>query len=520
MNKYPALLTRFFNTFADYTLMREISQRITNAELAITTDKHDREILTRIQSSTAKQVSLQTQLYEQFVRYRNDLNRYEPLKTNYMVIAMIDTLINDVLAIDPSLGKAFDIKVDTAFKDSERCNTIISEFRDKIQFDTYISKILFDAIFYGQYWTEYIRDDHKHVVGLKDSYQPGSVFTVGLEGLDCSPLYYKLSTGLNIEIVTLNNENICCLNMQSDRMRFAISEQSITIQSRDAVIAQAGTIGRPFCFEIYDRLINLEMLDQLDISSVITMLQRNSLVSVKAPDGLDLEQIKEFTAYYENMINNTTGNEIGEIYNITQIKMYAAEAAKIRVLPLQTERGAMASALSSSDTYGDTIPKRIDDMRRTILDMKGIPYEFIFTGRDTQPLGASLRKYARYARIIKYMQDGLRRFIVKIVMDLCASYGFNVPKGAIKVYQFCAVNVSEMDRLEYMDAISDVAEKTMERINNVITDPDISKYVDHTAKARFAASLLSAISGASGIINVPRDEKPDIGIKEVEPLNS
>lgn len=501
MNIFGPLSQRFLNYFADYTMLRQIGRRMTSVEELIASNEHDRQVIQQISSNGASELNLLTQIYEQFIRYREDVNKYEPLKANYLVIAMIETLSYDVLAIDPRTNKTFDIIIDDRYPKSNAANKIVDTFRRSTQLDKYISKILFDSIFYGQYFVEYIRDKDNHIVGLKDTYQPGSIFTITLEGLNATPMYYKLSVDQTNHIDILNNKEIVCLDMQSDRYRYSLSSMNVSLQSRDATIAQNGSLGRPFCFEIYDKLTALEMLEQLDLASINASLQRNSLVSVTAPDGLDLEQLKEFTAWYEKAINNTGGDTINT-YNLDTIRMYAAEATKLRVVPQQNQRGAIAASLGAAENASvEGLPDRISNLRNLILDIKSIPAEFIFTGRDEQKVGGALRRYARYARKVKAGQSALQQFIERIVTDVLASYGHDVT-GNINIQQYCAINTSELDRLEYADASATVISNIFNVLDTIVKNEMIAPYVNIKAYVAYIESLLDGIAGASQIINV------------------
>ena len=504
MNFFGQLSQRFLNYFADYTMLRDVGRRITSVEELIATSEHDKQVIRDISSNSASEMHLLTQLYEQFTRYRNDVNKYEPLKCNYFVMAMIETLSYDVLAVDPRTNKTFDITIDNRYPKSNVANQIVNTFRRSTQLDKYISKILFDAYFYGQYFVEYIRDKDKHIIGLKDTYQPGSIFTISLEGLGSAPMYYKLSSDTNNHIDVLDNKEIVCLDMQSDRYRLSLSSMSISLQNRDSVIAQNGSQGRPFCFEIYDKLLALEMLEQLDLASINASLQRNSLVSVTAPDGLDLEQLKEFTAWYEKAINNTGGDSV-TAYNLDTIKMYAAEATKLRVIPQQNQRGSITASLGGSENASvEGLPDRISNLRNLIADIKSIPTEFIFTGRDESKVGGALRKYARYARKVKAGQASLNDFITRIVTDVLASYGHDVT-GNVVVSQYCAINTSELDRLEYADASATVISNVYNTLSTIISDEKIAPYVDHSAYVAYIESLLDGLAGASQIINIEKN---------------
>ena len=341
---------------------------------------------------------------------------------------------------------------------------------------------------------------------MKDSYQPGSIFTVGLEGLSAQPLYYCITPGNATRISTLDSDNIACLQMQIDRMRFSLSKEQIMIQGRDSIIAQTSTVGRHFCANIYDKVFSLEMLEQLYLAGIAAAMQRNTLISVKAPDGLDLQQIKSFNAYWENLINNNDSNDApAPGADLNSIRLFAASASKIRVIPEQTQRGGISVALSA-DQAGDTsIPDKINNLRNLITDIKGVPYSFLFSaeGRTAQPAGLAMRQYVRYARAVKMMQNGLRRFLTKIIKDLLRSYGYSVPDEFIHVSQYCAVNVAELDRMEYADATTTVIEHIYQTVSTLTQDPDVQPFVNGTEKARYIESLLDSMSGATQIINVP-----------------
>lgn len=501
MNIFGQFQQRFLSTFTDYTTFRDIGRRMTSVEELIASNEHDRQVIRQISANGATEISLLTQLYEQFIRYREDVNKYEPLKSNYLVMAMIETLSYDILAVDPRTNLTFDITIDDRYNKSNAANKVVRDFRRATQLDKYISKILFDAIFYGQYFVEYIRDKQGHIVGLKDTFQPGSVFTITLEGLNATPMYYKLSVDKVNKIDLLDNKEILCLDMQSDRYRYSLSAMNVSLQTRDATIAQNGSLGRPFCFEIYDKLTALEMLEQLDLASINASLQRNSLVSVTAPDGLDLEQLKEFTAWYEKAINNTGGDTVTG-YNIDTIRMYAAEATKLRVIPQQSQRGAIAASLGATENASvEGLPDRINNMRNLILDIKSIPAEFVFTGRDETKVGGALRRYARYARKVKAGQASLQSFLEKMITDLLASYGYDVV-GNVVINQYCAINTSELDRLEYADASATVIGNVFNMLDAIVKNETIAPYVNIKAYIAYVESLLDGLAGASQIINV------------------
>lgn len=511
MNIFTRAAQAFRQTFVDYTVMRDIANRMTGVEYAIATSDTDRQRLKEISNAPQAQMGLWTQLYEHFVNYRNDLNKYEPLKEQYLVEAMINAYAYDALAIDPQTEKSFDLTIDGKYPYSKKAQRIVDDFRFNISLDTFLNKIVCDAIFYGQYWVEYLRDKENHIVGLQDSYQPGSIFTVGLEGLSAEPLYYCLTPGNETRISVLDSDNITCLQMQADRMRFSLSKEQILIQGRDSIIAQTSTVGRHFCADIYDKVFSLELLEQLYLAGIAAAMQRNTMISVKAPDGLDLQQIKSFTAYYENLINNNDEGTmpVAGMMDLNAIRMFAASASKLRVIPEQSQRGAMSVALAAGDLGDASLLDKISSLRNLITDIKGVPYSFLFSpeGRTSQPAGLAMRQYVRYARSVKMMQNGLRRFLTRVIRDLLRSYGLAIPEEYIYVSQYCAVNVAELDRMEYIDATTSVIDGIYNTISTLTQDEDVRPFVNPSEKARFIETLLDGISGASQIINVPERDK-------------
>lgn len=509
MNIFSTLSSKFVSNFVDYTMLREVGKRIISVEELIASSTKEKQRIRALGSNITTENALLTQLYENFVKYRYDINKYEPMKVHYLVKGMIDTQSYDILAIDPRTNKTFDIVIDARYPKSNFANKQVEQFRWNTQLDNYVTKLLYDAIFYGQAFVEYVRDEKGRIVGLKDTYQPGSIFTISLEGLGAAPMYYKVSNDSRNRVDILEGKSIACLDMQSDRYRITLGAMDVSLQSRDDVIAQSGSIGRPFCYEIYDKITSLEMLEQLELASITASLQRNSLVSVSAPDGLDLDQLKEFTAWYESIINNT-GDETVEQYHLETIKLFAAEATKIRILPQQSQRGSLSTSLSSSENQVvEGLPERITSIRNLILDIKAIPPEFMFTGRDDGgKVGGSLRRFARYARSVKAGQASLQRFLSRIITDMLESWGYKDVASSVLVSQYCAINTSELDRLEYSDASATVIDNVFSTLTTITSDEKIAPYVDTKALATYVESLLDGLVGASQIINVDSAKEP------------
>ena len=93
---------------------------------------------------------------------------------------------------------------------------------------------------------------------------------------------------------------------------------------------------------------------------------------------------------------------------------------------------------------------------------------------------------------------------MRIVTDVLASYGHDVT-GNVVVSQYCAINTSELDRLEYADASATVISNVYNTLSTIISDEKIAPYVDHSAYVAYIESLLDGLAGASQIINIEKN---------------
>ena len=82
------------------------------------------------------------------------------------------------------------------------------------------------------------------------------------------------------------------------------------------------------------------------------------------------------------------------------------------------------------------------------------------------------------------------------------SWGYKDVASSVLVSQYCAINTSELDRLEYSDASATVIDNVFSTLTAITSDEKIAPYVDTTALATYVESLLDGLVGASQIINV------------------
>ena len=81
------------------------------------------------------------------------------------------------------------------------------------------------------------------------------------------------------------------------------------------------------------------------------------------------------------------------------------------------------------------------------------------------------------------------------------SYGHDVT-GNLVIQQYCAINTSELDRLEYADASATVISNVFTVLDTIVNNEKIAPYVNIKAYIAYVESLLDGLAGASQIINV------------------
>lgn len=465
--------------------------------------------------------NIENTFYYQYLQYfENTRSVYDKMLTirrHYLVKAILTTLINDALATDPNTNQIFQINISQDYKKSSKAEKACNDFMEKFQIEKLLLDTAWDTIFYGEYYFENFGSKKKGITGIADSNPPGSVFA---QYQGASPEFYfrlnKNTAGMTTsqELTKVDKANIWHISVFPRQLKLSLggSGSTIVYSQKDYQISSYLRVGEPLFYDCYDKVVELEALEQSQLAKILGDLLRNAIISVDAPAGLDLKGLKELTLWYEKVLNDNDNINIDSIQNLATVRSMMANLSKARVIPRQPDRGTM-SQIDVKTYDGSGTKDTIEDRRSVICTTIGVPFEFLFESRD--PSKTSLRQYVRYSRLVKMIQRGYQDSIRdELLTHLHTLDGFeDIQLKDIEVKCYNAINVSELDKLEFADATVSMVGSFRSFIEDLATTK-IGKYVNLLELGRYLEKVIDTIPGAEHIIDIPEDAKPIYGVDD------
>lgn len=467
------------------------------------------------------QRNIENTFYYQYLQYftstRDVYDKMLTIRRHYLVKAVLTTLINDALATDPNTNQIFQINISQDYKKSQKAEKEARDFMEKFQIEKLLLDTSWDAIFYGEYFFENFGSKHKGITNISDSNPPGSIFAQ-YEGSKPS-FYFRLNKNTSgfttsQELVKVPKQNIWHISIFPRHLRLSLggSGSTIVYSQKDYQISSYLRVGEPLFYDVYDKIVELEALEQSQLAKILGDLLRNAIISVDAPTGLDLKGLKELTLWYEKVLNDNENFNLDGIQNLSSVKAMMTSLSKARVIPRQPDRGTL-SQVDVKTFDGSGTKDAIDDRRSVITTTIGVPYEFLFEARD--PAKTSLRQYVRYSRLVKMIQRGYQDSLKEeLLYHLHTLDGFeDLTLKDIEVKTYNTINVSELDKLEFADATVSMIGSFRSFIED-LAETKIGKYVNLLELGRYLEKVIDTIPGAEHIIDIPDDADPIYGGSE------
>lgn len=445
--------------------------------------------------------------------------RMETIRHQYLVAAVLQCLVDDALAMDPTTGEVFTVKVNDKHPYSKKANRLCEEFEKHFKIDRLINSVIEDAIFWGEYsmtlqstkGTDLGTHNGTPGAGIQqiiDANPPGTIFGVW-DGVH--PKYFvRLMKGINTsvqgQLERLEPTSVWNIGIFPQKIRFSLGYGSWLYDDSNR-IAQFFRIGKPLFYSVYDKILELEAFEQAQYQKELGDAKRRGLISVQAPAGLDLNQLRDFSRFYERLLNESNGpDNLNEITGLEAIRHMMSSLSQVRVVPLQPDRGRFTPV--DIKIAQDNIAEKIADRRKIILEAIGVPFEYVF-GQGTG--GASghkvnLRQYIRYCRRLKEIQDGIAWSVQRLYRTHLMDNGIDVKLDDITVHFYNTINIAEMDRLEFLDANVGMLKNLNEFLAMQLEHPVMSKYINVSEVARYYAKVINQMEGVGNIIVVPDGE--------------
>lgn len=445
--------------------------------------------------------------------------RMETIRHQYLVSAVLQCLVDDALATDPTTGEVFSVKINEKHPYSVKANRLCREFEKRFKIDRLINSVIEDAIFWGEYsmtlqstkGTDLGTYNGTPGAGIKqiiDANPPGTIFGVwdGAEPRYFVRLMKGINTSVQGQLERLEPTSVWNIGIFPQKIRFSLGYGSWLYDDSNR-IAQFFRIGKPLFYSVYDKILELEAFEQAQYQKELGDAKRRGLISVQAPSGLELDQVEAFSKYYEKIINESNGPEsLSEITGLESIRYMMSSLSQVRVIPLQPDRGRFSPI--DMKIAQDNILEKISDRRKVILEAIGVPFEYVF-GQGTA--GASghkvnLRQYIRYCRRLKEIQDGIAWSIQRLYRTHLMDNGIEVSLSDISVHFYNTINIAETDRLEFLDTNINLLKNANEFFAGLMEHPVASKYVNVSEICRYYAKVINQMEGVGNIIQVPESE--------------
>jgi len=468
-------------------------------------------------SSTPYEWKLYSQLLSGMESTREVYERLETIRHHYLVKSILQILSDDALAIDPSTNKSVTIRINDSYMKSKAAQEAADQFMEDLGICNLLESVIADAIFWGEYYLRNQGDAKNGITEIFDDHLPGTMFAI-YENQKPKE-YFDIDITNFTRINTYDKNEIWHLGIFPRKMRFSVNSQNTIEQnflSKDAQLVSNLRVGEPLFLDVFNKILELEALEQADMARMFGDIRRNSLVGVQAPAGLTLDQLKEFSQWYEDLINGSGfGLEIENVSGLEVIKQMMADLSNARVLPQQPDRGRV-TPLNLKISGDGSAPRQIQDLREVICHTIGVPIDFIMTqgGKRGDRMSISIRQQVRYSRLLKKIQNGICDSTQRQIAIHLANNGFeDIAVSDITVKCYNSINISELDKLEFQDATITMVRGFKTFVDDLKRTEGLGEYVNMDEMAKYMKTIFNTLPGSENVIAEKKfsEAKNDMG---------
>lgn len=446
--------------------------------------KADKE--TRLLAAALTQVF--TRLHSNKEEYKKVL---KDLETYYLVDAIFNQLAEDSLTPDITTGEVVGITSN---------NTQIKEALDTLQstinFDQLVNDFILDLLQTGDYYLRIKAVKGKGVEAVNDDVDQDTLLALYDKGL---PSKFLVKTPRQIKLVA--PYHYCHFVLGKSKLRIKISDfmtKGATIDTDSYRIPNYVRVGRPVLYGVINKIKELLLLEKLIPASKINQLSSGNIVSVGLPAHTTPEKAFEVARQIEQILNQKIGvNKNSNELTVTDI---LSTAGRIKVIPAFGDKGAISNVDAKDSMKSvDDLTNSVKDLREVILSSVGIPPQLLFGGDSSK--SDLLKRYARYLRRLKTIQTSIANGLIQIALIHLTNLDIEANPSDIKVeFRNEIVNIDELDKLEYHDAIIGMTDKIMATFNAMMQNPVIAETINIEEMANSVKSILDLSINLSRVI--------------------
>lgn len=477
MDKYKGL-TKGFNTKES-----EDKDEWFRSKLGSSQEKDLGNLLSRLMASSNQGI-------EQYVQSMLELENF------YLVESIISSIIDDSLSPEVSSGEIVRIT-----SKNVRANSLLKELQDNLDLDNIVLSFIRDMlVFRGEYFLRLVTTPGKGIVDIVDDVIPGSVLAFYQNGFPAK--FAKMTTrkGVSTRIETFDPASYAHFYYGTRKLRNA--EDLIRNNSELYSLVSKVRCGRPIFYGVLDKLRELVVLEKLIPGTKISNLVSGSLVSIEVPPATSPKDAFEISRKYEELFNQKVSfdQKTGEM-SAAQI---LATAGRVKVIPTFGSKGNLSAVDAKNTSDVSDIQQSINDIREVICSSLAFPTGLLYGGASR---GDLIKQNARYIKRIKAIQTSIASGLMQIAIthlinhDDCPAI---TPADITISFRSSAINIDELERLEFMDATIGYISNAAQLITT-LNDAGMS-IVDKNKFASWVGSKLEFVS-----YDIPVEDSEAIG---------
>lgn len=465
-------------------------------------DKVDRGI--DIRHYTGEDVHVASALaavYTKSIQTRRDfLLEFDRIKSFYIIQALLVALIEDALTPDVTTGEVLEVT-----SQNPKIAGELKLLQQLFDFDQIVNNIAPDLISYGEYTLRLRVEKDKGILDIIDDLDQTRIVAFYQQGF---PYRFIRQTERDIEVYPAYK--FAHFVYGQNKLRVKIENEFMEVGNfRDQFghpYPAYARIGRPLMYGVLSKIKELMVLEQLIPASKLNQLLTGSLVGLQVPPSMSPDEGFKAARRYEQILNRHRGVErgTGEITIVDIISV----AGKIRVLPQFGEKGQLSNINDVKERRDvDDLLGSVRDIREVICTSIGFPPEILFGG-EGGPKSELLKRYSRYLRKLKAVQQTIARGILQICLIHLTNRGIEAKVDDIQViFRNELVNIDELEKLEFNDAVVSMVTNINRFVQEILENPALAVVVDQEAYQSWLYRIFNMLGRDANFIKPPEGYK-------------
>lgn len=433
--------------------------------------------------------------------------KIDKVRSFYLVDTLLTAFIDDALTPDITTGDILEIR-----SDNKQINDALKVFQDQFDLDDLTTIFAEPLLLYGEAFLKLTVTPTKGVTKIVSKGYLPKLVAIYHESLPCNFIEYgerdiTLHSATDFIHFTINPTNRV-INSEY----FKVNNQEVKLGKIDE--SSTIRVGRSIFYGSLSKIEELATLEALIPALKLSDIEKNGFVGIDIPASTTPKDAFEICRTYEDILNNKLGLDrdrdkmsVTDIINAT---------GRIKVIPNFSGKGSASNLdLRQDNTISDMLSS-VDNYRQIITSSIGYPNELLYGEGSKSEI---IKKYARYLRKVKSIQAGICRGFVQLAithLNNLQGMPYVSPKDIIVEFRNETINVDELEKLEFQDALVSMTKQIAEFVQSL---PPVvgNDNVDWDSFSEWLRTKLSYVCEDKYNFIKPKDERKAFKPKQPDP---